>query len=367
MAISTSDLLEKLLSDHKISPRELDNLLQAQILEDLYLEYKHGDELKSQKKARKTIRQYLSGFANSAGGILIIGIDEGSWSVTGCKAPGGHELTKWASDCLTPIAANFNPRPRFHVVNHPMGDVLVCATDRAWSLIPSVESGEIAYYFRFHDKTLDNKTLRGPDYLINDLLLGRRKFPYLVLTGCSLTELEIDQMPHQEVDGLNIDFRLCFRIENQGLEWADHVKAGVLSVIRHPHHHINNQLLYYVDVKDVDKGIYSGVCGLNHATSTGSDPVLIEPFIFKEFNTKRHSIPVRILNTWFDYTWKAALYIIAKDTPPIWYQINLKVDDALLKKAHSQNQIVSNGETFWYERKSVERPVVEWENLRSRQ
>src|ERR671923_265875 len=58
-------------------PDELNALLSDQVVEDQYLEYKHGDELKKGTKPgpSDTIRQYVSGFANAEGGVLIVGVD----------------------------------------------------------------------------------------------------------------------------------------------------------------------------------------------------------------------------------------------------------------------------------------------------
>ena len=89
MAKRTRDLLDSLLVDRQMSAEQLNALVAEGVLEDLLLDYKDGRELADAKKAGRTLRQYMSGFANSDGGVLIIGVNDRDWIVTGCPAPGG--------------------------------------------------------------------------------------------------------------------------------------------------------------------------------------------------------------------------------------------------------------------------------------
>src|SRR4051812_12597551 len=127
MAQPTLEFLETAMSGQAIPASAIDDLVTNRVREDSFLDYKHGNEL-AKKDAPATIRQYMSGFANSAGGVLIIGVDEQTWTITGCTASGGSDLAEWASRCLTPIAPYFSPLPRFQVVPHPNGNVLIAAT-----------------------------------------------------------------------------------------------------------------------------------------------------------------------------------------------------------------------------------------------
>lgn len=64
MSLQSLQLFEQLQIDHKLSVGEIDQLVTQQVREDLYLEYKHGDEL-NKSDASNTIREYLSAFANT--------------------------------------------------------------------------------------------------------------------------------------------------------------------------------------------------------------------------------------------------------------------------------------------------------------
>jgi hypothetical protein len=130
----TNELLEALLSRVLTNEEivdEIDGLIRDLIDEDIHLDYKHGDALADRRAANELIREYVGGFANSAGGTLMVGIDEDNWQVTGCQAPGGGSLTNWASRSLTPIAGYLSPPPVLYEVPHPDGPVLVAAVARA--------------------------------------------------------------------------------------------------------------------------------------------------------------------------------------------------------------------------------------------
>jgi hypothetical protein len=104
----------------------------------------------------QTIRRYISGFANSDGGVLIIGVDEQQpRQIARCEErPGGYPLDAWASRCLSGMAGYFSPLPRYQTIRHPQGPVLAIAVARAPSLVPCVESGALRYFFRIGESTL---------------------------------------------------------------------------------------------------------------------------------------------------------------------------------------------------------------------
>ena len=169
---TSREFLELALSGEPITAAHLDVLVKERVKEDEYIDYKSGALLKKPPKERaRTVREYLSGFANSDGGVVIFGIQEEKerpTQVDGCdpKDVGGN-LMGWASHCVNPIWAFFSPLPRFEVVAHPEGEVLVCAVGRSYNLVPVVEEGRLAYHLR-----LGHQTLPATDYLMADLLLA---------------------------------------------------------------------------------------------------------------------------------------------------------------------------------------------------
>ena len=102
MTTQTSQLLEKLSSGHQLKIDELDDLVKHKVKEDQFLEFKSGKEVEY-KETTKTIRDYMCSFANSDGGVLIIGVDAKSGvptNVDGCNNHKKGDLAEWASRCL---------------------------------------------------------------------------------------------------------------------------------------------------------------------------------------------------------------------------------------------------------------------------
>jgi hypothetical protein len=103
--------------------------------------------------------------------------------------------------------------------------VLAIAVARAPSLVPCVESREIKYFFRIGDSTL-----RVPEYLIADLVLGRRQHPFIDLHVRGVIE-GTEQI--KEADGRrNLttarSVMFSFVVENLSLVTAEDVKVGAV-------------------------------------------------------------------------------------------------------------------------------------------
>jgi len=351
----TSELLEELLSGRQMTSGELNGLLQDRIDEDLHLDYKHGDALQDRREANQMLREYVSGFANSAGGMLIVGVDEANWRVTGCQAPGGGSLTRWASRSLTPIAGYLSPPPILQEVDHPDGPVLVAVVTRSAVLAPCFERGDrrSLYYLR-----LDDQTLQADEYLVADLVLGRRQHAYLTITEVMTWGggKEINREAHHDWW-----FQMQFTIENQGLSRAENVRVGVINLSgRNASSSIpmGNHLLGYVAVVEPDK--YRGDV-LELRQHVNVCPVL-EPFALRTLSTSGCvSSPLAWAGGFYTpYEWKAAVYLIAEGTPPTWYQLSITIDTPLLTHLQSSQMVSSTGPFLRIERLATGRPVVGW-------
>jgi len=334
-----------------MSPAELDDLVANPVKEDLYIEYKHGNEL-LKKDAPDTIRQHMSGFANSAGGVLIIGVDAPHATptdVTGCQGHKKGDLAEWAARCLNPIASSFSPIPRFHVVPHPKGDVLVGVTQRSLGLVSLREAESIVYYFRLHDQTL-----KAPDYLMADLLLGRRQQPILYISDHQLVN------PHREFDNsigaTDFQFELRLNFENMSIVWAEDCRWGIIAWVQQTSYHgmqmsePSSHLLSFLEVRDVPDLGDPRSSQLRHIRGI----VHIEEPFEADTRSIALSLPLHIHNQSHTYIWRAALYVTAKNSLPIWHQINIAVD----KLMDTQVPITSISKVI---RLTTERPVVAWE------
>ncbi|MFZ5822692.1 MAG: ATP-binding protein [Chloroflexota bacterium] len=354
-------LLEELLTGRQLSVIELDELVNSKVKEDLYIDYKHGELLK-EKDVSKTVREYMSAFANSAGGILIIGVNESGGipnEVTGCNGHGKGNLDEWASRCLTPIAYHFAPQPRFQVIKHSKGEVLVCVVQRSLNLVPLTENGGIVYYFRLHDQTL-----RAPDYLMADILLGRRQQPIFEIE-------EIKALNFRRiVDNagcMDLSFEIGFRVGNANVVWADDSKWGVV---------------FWSHNKTSNFGVESGRPGqyllsyleVNSETFTHPNPKHLlhnrgPAPISKPFDVGgvviSFVVPLRVQNSWFSYVWKAALYFVSRNSLPVWYQLEFVVNaNTVQLLVDEQKELVSPHDFFCVRKLSTERPVIAWEEIK---
>jgi predicted HTH transcriptional regulator len=157
--LAPKELLWYLLKGNTLTPDNLDQFIREHPHEDQDFDYKDGKIATRQErqKGSQIIRAYVSGFANSEGGVLIIGVgDDPPRMIRACASDiGGQPLTEWASRCLQGMAGYFSPQPRFQVIHHPHnGPVLSIAVARAPSLVPCVEAGVLKYFFRIGDSTL---------------------------------------------------------------------------------------------------------------------------------------------------------------------------------------------------------------------
>lgn len=356
----TNELLEALLSRALTNEEivdEIDGLIEDQIDEDIHLDYKHGDVLErgAETPPPQLLREYIGAFANSAGGILMVGIDEDNWQVTGCQAPGGGSLTNWASRSLTPIAGYLSPPPVPYEVPHPDGPVLIVAVARAPGLVPCFDRGDRRPLYHLR---LDDQTLAADEYLVADLVLGRRQHAYL-----SIAEVEA-RTTYLKYDGKGFydwQFFLRFVIENQGLAKAEHVSIGVVGM----HNRcatetiaVSDYLQRHVDVQ-ATKAQYreQPEVGL-HLVEVADVP----PFRLGVLDSNGHqSAAINSPFGWYiPYEWRAAIYITVEDTPPTWYQLSIEIDRALLKHLDAGNMVSSKGEFLHIDRVAAGRPIVGW-------
>jgi hypothetical protein len=320
--LTSKELLYYLLEDNILQPNELDQFIQANPDENQYLDYKNGVITTRQQRRDKgipTIREYMSGFANSDGGVLMIGIDEARpRQIAPCeRLPGGQPLNDWASRCLHDMAGYFSPQPRFHTIAHPQGDVLAIAVARAPSLVPCVEAGELKYFFRIGDSTL-----RVPEWLIADLVLGRRQHPLLHLHHPA--DIRTDNKELKTPDGRdNIPARsatFSFLVENLSLITAENIKIGVVlwSLSDGAVEEINSHLRSYLDIEDINQSLLGYRLRLIHRSSISSEEFRLDPF---------QRLGIRDIGPFYFPVQVSArvigaVYVIPEGAPPTWFQLD---------------------------------------------
>jgi hypothetical protein len=181
---STRELLDFLLLEK--TPSEDEVLALAEDLdEDHLLDFKSGQTPPGELK--DFLRDYLAGFTNVSGGVLVVGItNKRPREVDGLIAPSNVDPAGWAASVVKDIAARISPAPVFKVATCQGKQVLFMATERAPQLIALAENRRLRYPLRIGDQLMRDPQ---PD-IITDLMLGRRAQPAFHVTGALIEAFE---------------------------------------------------------------------------------------------------------------------------------------------------------------------------------
>ncbi|MBK9967215.1 MAG: ATP-binding protein [Holophagales bacterium] len=323
MDVSTPEgLLEALMQARPLTPAELDAFLAANQGEGQLYDYKSGDLTAKANRAAglKTIREYVTGFANAEGGVLIIGVqDARPHVVDGCKPIGTEALTDWAQKALVEVAGMFSPVPRFSTVAHSCGDVLLIATERAPQLIPCIQAGKLTYHLR-----VNTSTIQVPEYLLSDLLVGRRRHAVLDLTldgiGCV-----VDEDRYESDVQLMIGCEFNLTLENRSLVRALNVEVGVVGLTECPERvPVNGHILTFVDVvqptwsANRHQWYPTIIACRNHPYAIDFLP----PFERRAIQrVKGITLPGNP-----DGFYRCAIYLMPEGLPPRWFQLEMDTD-----------------------------------------
>jgi hypothetical protein len=138
---------------------------------------------------------------------------------------------------------------------------------------------------------------------------------------------------------------------------------GVIGYTDPPHEHVTQYLRSTVEVREPDIPNYSGGMSLSHiphqvkpemAPFTSQPPVL------------SFSLPIRgQVGFYTPYVWDAAVYLLSRGSPPIWYHLRLNINSDVLVYANDHAS-TPEGFKFWEtERVSGGRPLVAWRSLKA--
>lgn len=341
------ETLDYLLEGNTLTPEHLDRFLQANPEEGQYLDYKDGIVTTQQERAngRKIVREYINGFANSDGGILIIGVGRSKpREIKPCTSPSSEPLDKWAENCVHEMVPFFSPQPRFQVVNHSRGLVLVISVARAPSL---VYCGQRTYFLRINQTTLE-----APEYLISDLVLGRRQHSLLDLHYIDMDEKKDDfRLLGRLADDVSVrDVSFTFAMENMSLLAASDIEVGMLSwSFTDQERNINRYLLSYVDIVNTNHSASWTSFRPIHDSSKNrtGDRMDLDTFqqrIIQLPHLYRYRFP--LVN---NGKANCAMYLLSKGAPPTWFQLEYTYGSG------SDGSVVLT-------RKGSGRPKVSWED-----
>lgn len=237
--------------DHLMNEGDLDEaaflaFMQARTSDEgLYLDFKSGLELDKPKDKRNfTVKQYVGAFANSEGGVLIIGVKDQTADEKRRRQPKvlapittqqetgvGGDLARWAKDCVADLIGYLGVPPRLKVIDVTGGKVLLVAVPRAPSLVPVIKEGKQAYYFRVEDEAREVYP-----HLVSDLVLGRRQTP--------LVEISETEGTAASRDGDLVFLHLALGFLNDSLLLARNVRVGLVAHYRPDHLETNTEFYH---------------------------------------------------------------------------------------------------------------------------
>jgi hypothetical protein len=315
MAIRRSkEVLERLLAGGTLAAAELEELIAKCSDEDQFLDYKSGKQ--DPEKLKKTIRRWVTGFANAEGGVLIVGVTEPDKKekkprhIDGVTVPGEANPHDWATRVLQDLTGSFSPPPTILQVGHPEGAVLVVATARAPQLIPYVEAGDVKYALRIGESTVD-----VPSYLLADLILGRRNHPILQADGITLPQDPIVLGTQQF-----LQIKILFKVENLSFVTSRDTEIGVVSwsLFGGPVA-TNSNLLQHLDTEK-PLTAFEGSSRLFWYVlrSPAKSGATIKPFDFLFTDCFVANVPRSPGNGTIHF----ALYLLPDGSMPTWYEVS---------------------------------------------
>lgn len=222
-----SELLEALLKSN-----DLNTIIKRNEKESLFIEYKSGEWLKTDEEGKFNLRKWVSSFANSAGGTLIIGISEKKKDneifpdkITGIDSTKfKEEIGKLIEDVLKEkIYPRLNPPPR--IITFPTDSsqqkfVALIEIQQTNFYIHKVmiKDGKEEYFHRHNFQVLSMD-----EWEIRTLLFGRIPPPILDL---SIEKIYVGASWNSgtKIRGYVMDIK----VENIGWQIAKYLQLGIV-------------------------------------------------------------------------------------------------------------------------------------------
>jgi hypothetical protein len=358
---SARQFLDAVLEGHKVTAADLRRV--RTFPEGDNLEFKSGKAANrpaEEQELRAVFRDYVAGFANGDGGVLIVGVTDTDRKVDGVVAPGPpHKAdpATWARDILGPLAAHIHPPPRFQTIKHGKLKVLLIATPRAYNLVALPDRHTLRYPLRIHDQLIRDL----PPYVVADILLGRRARPTFRFAGIGYSV-----EPHPKIPSL-LRLNLSCRLENNSIVHAHRVVVGTVAYALHEvppfsTPEFGSRLLQEIELQrptgrgnEIPEDIFwvpaHAVC---HERPT------LRPFETVDLSLSHHdALAQNVLNlpaANHSAYYRIAIYVLADGAPPLWFQL----DWEYVMNFAAAKSIEVSATTTSFPYAVTGRPVVAW-------
>lgn len=322
--------LDKLISGHFPTVAEIVEISQRTGLrESIHLDYKSG-RIVNQKDASgeakpkwkplwKLIAGYICGFGNAEGGVLVVGVgeekDPDSGVVNGRPIdpiPRSRDQVEEQVERAAEKLRTFFPRGLYHrIVECDGGCILLVATDRIDSLAFLVDQARPIHYLRIGDSTFE-----APRYLIEDLVSGRRQRPDLIVSGKS-------ELAYAGESYTTFRLRVSFEVVNSSLSWAQDVRVGLVYAEQGKPRGLPSILAAHIQTVGTDPRLMHKSLALQVDSVRAKPPVDLAPFasLVAWDNSAIPLLTYREADMRPSVIMFMALYLVAKNLSPQWWQI----------------------------------------------
>jgi len=317
---------------------EIEGLISRRVKEGTKLEYKRGEWLDDTEEGKFKLRKWVTSFANSAGGRLIIGVAEEE--VNGERIP--TEISpvdraqlpddpgKWVEDVLkNRIVPPLIPFPSIEVINveDDGGIIIVIDTPQTVATLHKVLHRGKESYFHRHDF----EVLKMDEWEVRAILWNRRPRPVLRLVPDDpcVTHAAGDVRDPSQVF-------IHVRLENLGLCIARAIQIGTITPS--PPLSITFVQPRFGDVRWLFKNNRILLEGLAQRFSVPErisiDSVTAVDYLLHPYDSESIKLKVNV-DEWKRYhsghrTAYIGIYVLAEEMDPLTYSLCLTLRDGLV-------------------------------------
>jgi hypothetical protein len=337
------DLLERILVNNGFEEEDIEKLCMLE--ESTWHDFKSAQGLgldgkTARKKAAQDLRQDVTAFANSDGGLLVFGVDDKDRQT---RIPVPTEAEKWATDVIRPLVEAGMPMPRVAFKDK----LMVIAVPRSPQLLPVVCDGSVTYFMRLNDTTA-----RVPEFLLTDLFHGRRAHAEFAITR-SEAHWVADSMIKTPSFGLELI------VTNESPQWVDDCRFYLIGISTD----FPAPAPTFATTNVVSDSPSRILCKQITVQKVGDRPPTSgTPVSMPPFTSARLSILVRPPDTdgAKQGRWRGGLVVAPKGSRMQWFQVDVAMDIASAYDAGMYRPDQSRRWPVPVEPMLSERPIVSW-------